>query len=345
MCAYKKIRWGTIGCGAVCEVKSAPALAAAAGSSLVAIMSRTPGRAEEYAARHDVPRWTTDVDEIILADGVDAVYIATPVSTHLDYALRVAAAGKPCYVEKPIARCADEARAMTTAFTQANQPLFVAYYRRALPRFVELKQQLTAGTIGNLREVHHALSRTSFPGGKLPWRLDAEHAGGGFFMDLGSHTLDLLDFLLGPLTLTSSRIERRDPRNYFVEDFIDLSFTAGDITGRGVWNFTDDTRRDELEFIGTTGRITMSCFGDDPLVIHRTGHNAEYIARPNPPHIQQPLIQTMVDELNGLAASPCPSTGDSALRTAEFMDASLAPYYGPRTTGFWTHPTAWPGLI
>ena len=338
------IRWGTIGCGSVCEVKSAPALAKATGSSLAAVMARTAATAESYAARHNVPRWTTDPAEIIHADDVDAVYIATPVSTHLDYALEVAAAGKPCYVEKPIARCVEEASTLHNAFAEAGLPLFVAYYRRALPRFVELKTHLQNGTIGELQNVRHTLTRTPFPGGDLPWRLEAEHAGGGFFMDLGSHTLDLLDWLVGPLTLTNSTVERRDTQHYLVDDFVDLTFTAGEVTGRGGWDFTADHRSDELEFRGTNGVITMSCFGDDAMKIrHQNDDPREGDVCSNPPHIQLPLIQSMVDELNGLDTR-CPSTGHSALRTAEFMDATLAPYYGARPAGFWATPDSWPGL-
>src|SRR4051794_19319723 len=129
----KTIRWGIIGCGDVTEVKSGPALQQAAGSALVAVMRRDAERAKDYARRHGVPRWYADADALIGDPEVDAVYVATPPSSHMDYAVRVAAAGKPAYVEKPMARNFDECRRMIDACRAARGgaggPLFVAYYR------------------------------------------------------------------------------------------------------------------------------------------------------------------------------------------------------------------------
>ena len=99
----KTIRWGMIGCGDVAEVKSGPGFYRADNSTLVAVMRRNGTLAEDYARRHKVPRWHDDADAIIKADDIDAVYIATLTDTHLDYALRSAKAGKPIYVEKPMA--------------------------------------------------------------------------------------------------------------------------------------------------------------------------------------------------------------------------------------------------
>src|SRR5690349_8649652 len=134
------IRWGILGCGDVTEVKSGPAFQKASNSALVAVMRRDGARAADYAKRHGVPRWHDDAEALIRDPEVDAVYVATPPGTHLELALRVAAAGKPCYVEKPMARSAGECARMIEAFERANQPLFVAYYRRALPRFVRAKE-------------------------------------------------------------------------------------------------------------------------------------------------------------------------------------------------------------
>src|SRR3954467_14032329 len=117
------IRWGIIGCGDVTEVKSGPALQKAAGSALVAVMRRDAARAADYAKRHGVPRWYDDADALIRDADVDAVYVATPPGSHLQYALRVAAAGKPCYVEKPMARSHVECERMIEAFERARQPL------------------------------------------------------------------------------------------------------------------------------------------------------------------------------------------------------------------------------
>src|SRR5580704_17465581 len=151
----KTIRWGIIGCGDVTEVKSGPAFQKAAGSELVAVMRRDGAKARDYALRHSVPNWYTDADALIHDPQVNAVYVATPPGWHEHYAMKVLAAGKPCYMEKPMARNASEARRMTDAFLTKGVPLFVAYYRRALPRFLKVKQILASGVLGNLKNAFY----------------------------------------------------------------------------------------------------------------------------------------------------------------------------------------------
>src|SRR5688500_4072884 len=103
-----EIRWGIIGCGDVTEVKSGPGFQKARGSALVAVMRRDRAKAEDFARRHGVPRAYTDAEALIADPDVDAVYIATPPSSHRALALQVAAARKPCLVEKPMAMTHDE---------------------------------------------------------------------------------------------------------------------------------------------------------------------------------------------------------------------------------------------
>src|SRR5687768_17696565 len=123
----KPIRWGIIGCGDVTEVKSGPALQNAEHSRLVAVMRRTGSLARDYAERHGVPRWYDDADALIGDPEVDAVYVATPPDSHKDYTLRAARAGKPVYVEKPMALNFAECQAMVQACRDAGVPLFVAF--------------------------------------------------------------------------------------------------------------------------------------------------------------------------------------------------------------------------
>jgi len=128
-----EVRWGIIGCGAVTEVKSGPPLQLVEHSSLVAVMRRTPGLAEDYAKRHNVPKWYEDADDLINDPDVNAVYVATPPETHLFYAIKSMKAGKPVYVEKPMGRNYAECLEMINVSRETGMPLFVAYYRRGLP--------------------------------------------------------------------------------------------------------------------------------------------------------------------------------------------------------------------
>ncbi len=118
----KIIRWGIIGCGDVTEVKSGPGFQKADGSRLVAVMRRNPALAEDYARRHNVPRWYADADALIADPEVDAIYIATPTASHKEQVLKAARAGKPVLVEKPVALTAAECEAMIAACQQAGVP-------------------------------------------------------------------------------------------------------------------------------------------------------------------------------------------------------------------------------
>jgi len=357
------IRWGIVGCGDVAEVKSGPGFRLVEGSDLVAVMRRDGAKAADYAARHNVPYAFDNADAVIHHPEVDAVYIATPPGSHLDYAMKVCATGKPCYVEKPMARSYTECKSMTDAFSRARVPLFVAFYRRSLARFMKAKELVETGRIGQITGVSYRFSSASHrrtDADNLPWRLQAEESGGGLFLDLGCHTLDILDFILGPLVdVEGSAANLAGP--YAVEDSITMRFrTPAGAMGTAAWNFVSGVNTDIIEISGTDGQIALSTFGNEPVRLRALpgtpsttfpGQGApaaapaelqdEILDIPNPHHIQQPLIQTIVDELNGKGA--CPSTGVTASRTALVMDTVLNSFYGGRDDAFWPRPETWPG--
>lgn len=337
------IRWGIIGCGRVCEVKSGPALYKAAGSEVSIVMRRHRGLAEDFARRHGIRRFTDDAAEVIADPTVDAVYVATRPDTHADYARAVAAARKPCLVEKPMARSAVECRRMLEAFAVAERPLFVAYYRRALPRFVQLNRLLSEGAIGKVVSVHHTLKKHApniAAGEPVPWRFDAASAGGGLFLDLGSHVFDLLDFLFGPIADVSGYAVNRD-RSLLVEDTVVAAFRfESGVLGSVSHQFASGIREDKLEVVGESGQISCTVFGDEPLELCNS-EGSDSVPVEHPAHVHLPLVETIVAELSGGPA--CPSRADSALRTAAVMDKILDGYYGGRDDEFWARPATWPG--
>lgn len=318
--------WGIIGCGDVTEVKSGPALQQATDSSLVAVMRRDAAKAADYARRHGVPRWYDDARALIEDPGVDIVYVATPPSTHAQYAIAALRAGKPVYVEKPMARTSDECEAMLAASRAAGLPLFVAYYRRALPRFLKVRELLLAGAIGEPRRVRTVLHRVLDPAWgsapELPWRVRPEVSGGGLFVDLGSHTLDLLDFLLGPLEAVDGQA-RSVSGAYPAEDQVRMRFACGGVAGDGEWDFCSDARRDLVEIEGDAGRLRFASFDEQPVVLENAAGRRRFDIA-HPPHIQRPLVETVLAQLRGQGA--CPSTGESALRTSRVIDAVLRDY-------------------
>jgi predicted dehydrogenase len=332
------IRWGILGCGDVTEVKSGPGFQKAANSALIAVMRRDGAKAADYAKRHGVAKSYDDAARLIADPEVDAVYIATPPSMHETYAMMVCAANKACYVEKPMSRNAAEAERMTEAFAAAGLPLFVAYYRRAMPRFVKARQIIQEGVLGKIQSASYTchdgqMAKRIEP---VPWRLQAEQSGGGLFLDLGSHALDLMDYLLGPLKVLTAGAGNQG-RQFDVEDQVDLTFAApGGVSGKASFNFIAAQKVDQFHFQGEKASLRFSCFGVDPLVIQTKGMPDTELTILPPPHVQQPLIQGIVNSLLGdKSANGWLPTGAAGLRTQRVLDRPLEEYYGGREDGIW----------
>lgn len=322
------IRWGIIGCGSVTEVKSGPAYQLTPEFVLHAVMRRDGKKAQDYAARHEVPVWYDDADALINDPTIDAVYIATPPDSHLQYALKVAAAGKICCVEKPMALTTAQCHLMNNAFDEAGVPLFVAYYRRSLPRFLQIKQWLEQGKIGVVRHVQWDFSRAPSAldlSGQPNWRTQPQQAGGGYFVDLASHGLDLLMFLLGDIVDVKGQALNQQGL-YPAEDAVSAIWRHAacadghSATGSAFWNFASDSRRDAVEIIGSRGHIRFSVFQEEPVSLHTPDEQLS-LTIANPAHIQQYHVANIAAQLKGDATHP--STGTTALRATAVMEAIL----------------------
>lgn len=324
----RTIRWGIIGCGDVTEVKSGPGFQKADNSSLVAVMRRNGVLARDYAQRHGVPRWYDDAEALIHDPDVDAIYIATPPSSHREYTLLSAQAGKPVYVEKPMALNFAECQAMIQACRAADVPLFVAYYRRALPRFLKIKQLVETQAIGAVRSVSIGLYRPSNRAAAnsedIPWRVRPEIAGGGYFVDLASHMLDFLDYLFGPIRLVHG-FASNQAGQYAAEDIVTGTFVFDSgVHGVGTWCFGGFQPVDRIEIVGSEGTLAFATFDASPVVLTTSAGVTEFPID-YPAHIQQPLIQQVVDAING--SGTCASTGETAARTTRVMEQMLQAYY------------------
>ena len=320
------VRVGIVGCGDVTEVKSGPAFQKVPGSALTAVMRRDGAKAEDYARRHGVPRWTDDARDLIEGDDVDLVYVATPPSSHLAYAEMAAAAGKPVYVEKPMATTLLEAERMVGVCRRAGVPLYVAYYRRAQPRFARARELLQGGAIGAVRAVRMTLAGPVGPAADDPdqqgWRFDPEVSGGGLLMDLGSHQLDLLDHWLGPVAEVEAQARTLTPGSAVADELSARLTFEGGAHGVALWSFASATSLDEILVLGSEGRLSVPVFADGPLVWSGPDGEERHETIIQPEHVQQPLIRQMIDELRGVGG-PCASTGVSGARTQGVLDAIL----------------------
>ena len=309
----KTIKWGFIGCGEVTEKKSGPAFNEVEGSSVVAVMSRSKDKAKSYAERHNIPKWYTDPQELIDDPEVNAIYIATPPSSHATFAIMAMKAGKPVYVEKPLASSYEDCARINRISEQTGVPCFVAYYRRYLPYFQKIKQIINKGRIGNVMNVQikfsvppRDLDYNSGP--NLPWRLQPDIAGAGYFYDLAPHQLDLIQDLFGVIVKAHGYCANR-ARLYKAEDSISACFLfENGLPGSGSWCFVghQSAKQDCIEIIGEKGTLSFSVYTYNPIRLITT-EGAVSITVPNPPYVQLPIIKSVIEDLQGIGVCQCRS--------------------------------------
>lgn len=308
----KKINWGFIGCGEVTEKKSGPAFNEVEGSKVVAVMSRSALKARSYAERHKIARWYTDPQSLVEDPEVNAIYIATPPSSHATFAIMAMKVGKPVYIEKPLAASYEDCARINHVSEDTGVPCFVAYYRRYLPYFQKVKNIISEGTIGSIANVQIRFSvpprDLDYQSNNLPWRLQPDIAGGGYFYDLAPHQLDLLQDLFGVITHAHGYCANR-AHLYNAEDNISACFLfENGLPGSGSWCFVghQSAKEDKIEVIGERGMLSFSVYNYDPIKLV-TGDGTTSIVVPNPPYVQLPIIKSVIEDLQGFGVCSCTS--------------------------------------
>lgn len=322
------ISWGMVGTGDVTEIKSGPAFYQAQGSRLHAVFNRTYQKAVDYAGRHGVPV-VHETLEALLADArVDAVYVATPPVTHRELALRVIAAGKPLCLEKPMAMTGAECDEIVAAAEAANVPVYVTYYRRSMEKFLKIRELLSEGRIGRLSSVQvrqcQQIPGTVREGGEVPWRFEPDIGGGGILVDMGSHVLDILDFLVAPICKIKG-FSANTGGCYEAEDVTGaaMMFDNG-IVGSALFNFNADCWCDRIEITGEQGAICFSCFTDEPVELHVDGRAERYdFTAPSP--IYLPFVENV---LARLGSGDRRGDVETAGRPNHLLDQLLKAYNG-----------------
>ena len=320
----QKINWGIIGCGDVTELKSGPAFNKVADSALVAVMRRDAAKAKDFAARHHVPCWYNDAKQLINDSAVNAIYIATPPSSHFEYAIAAMEAGKPVYVEKPMALNFAESKAMAEFAVKQNVKMVVAHYRRQQPVFKKIKEMLDENVIGvirfvNLLFIQAALTPAELAVPKTAWRVDPEVAGGGLFHDLAPHQLDLMYYFFGAVEKVNG-VAINQARLYNAADMV-----AGQIlfsnkivfTGSWCFNAITEAEKDHCEIIGSKGKIEFSVFGK-PEILLTTKEGIKTFVFDKLLHVQQPMIEATVKYFLGKGANPC--SGEDGAEVMRMMD-------------------------
>jgi predicted dehydrogenase len=321
----KKVNWGIIGCGDVTELKSGPAFNKAGNSALVAVMRRDAAKAQDYARRHQVPRWYDDASQLINDPEVNAIYIATPPSSHEAYTIAAINAGKPVYVEKPMANDYAAACSMADAAAQKNSKLVVAHYRREQPLFKKIKQLIDDKAIGDILLVRleltkPPLTKEALEDTKTAWRVDPVISGGGLFHDLSPHQLDLMFHFFGPVQKVTG-IAANQGRLYAADDMVagNILFENG-IAFSGAWcfNAAAAAEKDHCEIIGTAGKLSFSIFSGTTITMLANGETTTF-SFDALQHVQQPMIEATVRYFLEEGGNPC--SGGEAVEVMRIMEA------------------------
>lgn len=317
------IKWGIIGCGDVTEVKSGPGFSKAENSELIAVMRRNAAKAEDYAKRHQVKKWFTEASDLINDPEVNAIYIATPPLNHEEYTLEALKAGKPVYVEKPMTMNTESAVRMAEAEKASSTLLTVAHYRRGLPLFIKIKELIDSGKIGKVRFVNlkmlqphqsDLITKTDDN-----WRVNPEVSGGGLFHDLAPHQIDLMLYFFGKAKRYHGFAVNQG--NFYAADDLvtgEILF-ENNVIFNGTWCFTvePDEKTDLVEIVGSEGKISFAVFNQF-YTISKNGRE-ERFEIPPPQHIQQPMIQMVVNYFLGKGENPCPAT--EGIEVMKIMDS------------------------
>lgn len=230
---------------------------------LVAICGRSEEGVAEAARRYGYQKYYTDWHDLIADDEVDLFDNGGPNNTHAEPSIAAAEAGKHILCEKPLARTAEEAKAMWDAVEKAGVKHMVAYNYRFVPAIRQIKELIDGGTLGQIyhwRAVY--LQEWIMPhyGVERIWRLDGEVAGSGALGDLGAHIIDLAHFLVGDVkslkaytkTFINERPSPDDP-NKMLPVTVDDAFVAACEFENGALGTFEATR-----FAG--GRKNYNCF-------------------------------------------------------------------------------------
>lgn len=184
-----------IGCGTIARYQHLPNLRRARNARLVAVADPDAG-ARRWAEQRCRVSTCANADELLAWPEVEAVVIAAPTALHAGIAERAAAAGKAFYLEKPIAAAAPEATRLLAAAARSGVVAATGFHLRFQPLFRRARELLRGGLLGELLAVRTLFAEPLDPAAAAGWRSRRE-SGGGVLLDLGSHHVDLVRWLLG----------------------------------------------------------------------------------------------------------------------------------------------------
>ena len=312
------VRWGIIGCGDVAERKSGVPLYQTPGSELVAVMRRDAAKAEDFARRHNVRRWYTDIESLLADPEVNAIYVATPHHLHKEHSIMAAKAGKAVLCEKPMGVSLAEAQAIVDVCREQNVPLAVAYYRRYWPDVQKIRALLQDGAVGRINHVRVQLCDYFAGDANRPWIVSQKEAGGGALSNAGSHWIDLIRYLIGEVVEVKAYCSYAS--GFEVEDTAALLLKTASgalITFSASWV---GTSINDFDVVGTEGRLLASPLTSGKITLQRRGNEPETFDCPHSGPAHQEFIANLIPRLQAHPPESIPGT--EAVEAWRIMEAA-----------------------
>jgi predicted dehydrogenase len=317
------IRFGIVGFGLHAVKRMMPGFTNAGNCRVTALSRRDLAQARKSARQHNIPLAFDSTEALARSPEVDAVFVTTPNSLHLQDVLTAIACGKPVLCEKPLGMNADECRQMVEAARQARVLFGVAHVFRFEKSTARIKERIAAGQIGQPVFVR---SEFSFPGGPAhprTWLYDPKIAGGGPIADVGVHCIDTLRFVLQDEVVRVSARGMSDKISGGLEAAaaLTLEFSRGTL-GTVLVSYRAEYRS-PLEFIGETGVL----LADDGLNVEhpiqvqlRRGGEVVETETVSNQLAYAHMVDAFADAIEGKAQFPAP--GEQGWQNQEILDAA-----------------------
>jgi predicted dehydrogenase len=250
--------WGLAGYGDLSERRLASALSGH-GHRLLVVWGRDPKRAQAFAKRHNIPQVAVSLDD--LCRNVEAIYVATPVASHVEIAEAALLAGRDVLVEKPISPGLGSAAHLPALAAATGRTAAAAYYRRLAPALRLLRDLISGGSLGEPRQIEFVRRSPFDPGPSDPkrWRLDPRVAGAGVLADVGSHALDLLIWLFGKPRDLAARLGRFTADGAERRADVEILWASG-LVGRCTFEWASGPPEDRIVIHCSDGHVAV-----DPL--------------------------------------------------------------------------------
>jgi 1,5-anhydro-D-fructose reductase (1,5-anhydro-D-mannitol-forming) len=303
------LKWLVIGVGDITAKRVLRAILAESRSILAGIVTRDPVKAKPYG----VPGWA-QLSDALAESGADAVYVASPVFLHAPQTIECLRSGKHVLCEKPMALNYAEACSMQRVAEETGRTLGIAYYRRMYPKVNRARDLIAAGAIGRPVVAEATSHGWLDPGDEYRgWLTDPKRAGGGPLYDVGSHRIDLMNYLFGrPKRATGQLSTLVHPIQVEDNATVLIEYEGGT---RGMVDVRWHSRvpRDEFRIRGTDGEIDLTPLNAPSLVYPGGTENL-------PPHenLHYPCVHNFVSAV--LESETPRSTGTTGLMTAWVME-------------------------